>query len=222
MMEIVRGGAGGEVRLKLLLSLLWVAVGQPYHAQYPAHVWAALIGVDDPDTRGARRVRHATAWLEDHEFVKRLDTPGRVTTLQPLREDGSGRAFTPAGVVISAEESARGSFSTKDTYFQIPASLWTNRWIAGLSGRSLAVLLMLISEQRGSEEKQVWISPRLIRERFNMSENFRREGIRELEDLRLVQTHRESFQGSALHERRYRNVYEVNHRRLLTHRWASP
>src|SRR5690349_10721147 len=46
------GGRGGQVRLKLYLSLLWVCAKAPYEAIRPARAWAALLGLEDIEGRG--------------------------------------------------------------------------------------------------------------------------------------------------------------------------
>src|SRR5688500_8111034 len=66
---LMRGGRGGEVRLKLLLSLLWVGAKPPHDVTFPSRAWAHLIGLADPDTNGARRIREAIDWLTHHRFL---------------------------------------------------------------------------------------------------------------------------------------------------------
>src|SRR5712692_936189 len=100
--HLLRGGRGGEVRLKLLLSLLWVAGGGTDERHktnaYPARAWAALLDLPDPEGKGQRRIRDAIRWLEDEEFVRTAREPGKPMALQLLCDDGSGKAYTdPAG-----------------------------------------------------------------------------------------------------------------------------
>jgi hypothetical protein len=51
------GGRGGAARLKLYLSMLWLSRNEDSpRFDYPAHQWARLLGFDDPDGAGARRI----------------------------------------------------------------------------------------------------------------------------------------------------------------------
>ncbi|MGW0633779.1 hypothetical protein [Streptomyces sp. NPDC002758] len=62
-------------------------------------------------------------------------------------------------------------------YVQLPAGLWTNGWIMELSGATLAMYLVLLHERRGGENKAVWLSPRIGRERYDLSDETRRKGL---------------------------------------------
>ena len=73
------GGRGGQIRLKLYLSLLWVCAKAPYEATRPARAWAALLGLDDVDGRGARRIHSAFRDLEDRDMVRIRDRGGQAT-----------------------------------------------------------------------------------------------------------------------------------------------
>ena len=103
MARILRGGGGrgGATRLKLYLSLLWLARSfnreRPVFA-YPAHNLAALLGLPNPDTAGARRVQEALRWLENAGFVALDRRRGDVTRVHLLDDAGSGAAV-PASLL---------------------------------------------------------------------------------------------------------------------------
>ncbi len=59
----LRGGRGGEVKLKTLLSALWIGVAEPHDMTLPGRVWAQLIGLPDPGGRGAQRINSAVRQL---------------------------------------------------------------------------------------------------------------------------------------------------------------
>jgi hypothetical protein len=65
MAEFLLGGLGSEVRLKLLLSMLWMAGGPLHDTTYPARTWATLRDLPRPESNDARRVTTAIAWLEE-------------------------------------------------------------------------------------------------------------------------------------------------------------
>src|SRR6266849_395513 len=51
---LLRGGQGGEVRLKLYLTMSLLAVSAPYDIKpIPARSWAEALGLDDPERNGA-------------------------------------------------------------------------------------------------------------------------------------------------------------------------
>jgi hypothetical protein len=70
------GGRGGQLRLKLYLSLLWVAARAPYNVVRPARAWAVLLGLPDFETKGVRRIQETLRELEQRGFVKVVDNPG--------------------------------------------------------------------------------------------------------------------------------------------------
>ncbi|HVF74574.1 MAG TPA: hypothetical protein VM938_05955, partial [Acidimicrobiales bacterium] len=79
MTTMLRGGRGGAVRLKLYLSFLWFAAAPPHDVTYPARAWASLLGLEDPEARGARRIIDAITWLDAHDFVVVEGRPRRAT-----------------------------------------------------------------------------------------------------------------------------------------------
>src|SRR5690242_17375576 len=68
--RMIRGGRGGEVRLKLYLTMILVAVRPPYDIKnVPARVWAEMLDLEDPEGLGARRVSDALQWLAQRHFI---------------------------------------------------------------------------------------------------------------------------------------------------------
>src|SRR5712691_1932700 len=84
MARILRGhgGRGGATRLKLYVSLLWLARNRtrerPVFA-YPAQQLAALLGLPNPQSAGARRIQEALRWLSEANFVALDHRRGGVT-----------------------------------------------------------------------------------------------------------------------------------------------
>jgi hypothetical protein len=82
------GGRGGAARLKLYLTLLWLARNRnrerPVFA-YPAQQLATLIGLPGPATAGARRIQEALHWLADAGFVALDRRPGDGQIDEPVQ-----------------------------------------------------------------------------------------------------------------------------------------
>jgi len=196
---LLRGGQGGEVRLKLYLTMSLLAVSPPYDIQpVPARAWAEALGLDDPGRNGARRVNDATDWLADHKLLvsdRRRGTPGSVRLLS---QTGSGDPFTRPTV--------------KGGYVKVPLGLWDQGWIARLSGTALALLIVLIDVQAGRPQPQ-WISPARARQHYDFSPDTWTKGVRELTELDLVLVAKRP-QGDIWDYRRMRNVYSVREEML--------
>src|SRR5438105_14580965 len=90
--RVLRGGRGGEVRLKLLLSVLWAAGGgDERHATgaWPARAWAQMLDLPDPEGKGQRRIQEAIHWLEGKALIRAERQPGKPMSLQLMLEERS-------------------------------------------------------------------------------------------------------------------------------------
>lgn len=140
MARILRGGGGrgGTARLKVYLSLLWLArnraLDRPVFS-YPAQQLAALIGLPDPGDAGARRVQAALRWLSKEGFAALDRRPGDVTHVHLLDDAGSGKPYQPAGALVT--HAARRSRNEREQHFyvQLDARFWTEGWVTELSGQ---------------------------------------------------------------------------------------
>src|SRR4051794_9968663 len=67
--QLIQGGRGGEVRLKLFLCMTLIATCAPHAINDPftPMYWARLLALDP--THGPRRVSVALKWLHDHHFI---------------------------------------------------------------------------------------------------------------------------------------------------------
>jgi hypothetical protein len=193
--QLLRGGQGGEVRLKLYLTMSLLAVGPPYDIKpIPARSWAAALDIDNPAQNGARRVSDAIGWLVEHKLLvaeRRQGTPG---TVRLLSQDGTGGPYT------------RPTPSTR--YVRLPLGMWDEGWIVRLSGTALALLIVLLDLQGGRAEPQ-WISPAQARRRYDLSPDTWTKGLRELKALGLVTVSRRP-QGDIFDYQRMRNTYWVD------------
>ncbi len=213
MARLMRGGRGGEVKLKVLLSILWVAVGRPYDVTLSARVWAQLIGLPDPGGRGAHRVNSALRQLAKTHHLRVEARPGEANRLFLLEESASGAPYENPGRRVTELKEAEQDFSAH-RYVQVPTSLWVNGWIAALNGPGLAMLLVLLAHASGRDHHDIWFSPGFADERFHLSEETRKRGIDQLREHRLVTVKRRPLTRTPLEATRLRNTYTLDLDRL--------
>ncbi len=211
--QLLRGGRGGEVKLKVYLSLLWAAVADPYDVSLPGRVWAQLIGLPDPAGRGAHRVNGAFRTLVGNQLLRAESRPGLPSRFYLLEETGSGRAYLPPGGRLVALKNAGEDFSDH-IYLQVPAALWTHGWIACLGGPGLAMLLVLIAQAGGRDPEDLWFSPGVADQRFHLSAETRKRGLDQLVELGLATVGRRPVARSVLDSTRLRNTYTLKLGRL--------
>ena len=182
MARILRGGGGrgGATRLKLYLSLLWLArnrsLDRPVFA-FPAQQLAILLGLPHPDDAGARRVQEALRWLAREKFVALDRRPGDVTRVHLLDDAGSGEPYRPAGALTPRARRRSQQERERHFYVQLDARFWTKGWVNELSGAAIAMYLACLYEQRGQSEERIWVSPRMGRERYNLSDEVHRQAL---------------------------------------------
>jgi hypothetical protein len=210
---LMRGGRGGEVRVKLLLSLLWIGAKPPHDATFPARAWGELLGLGDPAGNGARRIRDAMEWLAVHSFVSLTERPGLPTVMMLRREDASGTPYSvPGAAAVRAKERGRGLEAHR--YIRLPSSFWANGWMAAMSTPAIAALLILLAEQSGPTATATWLSPGAARERYALSDQTRYKGLAELEALDLVSKEQRVLSRSNYDQQRTRNTYTLQLSRL--------
>ncbi len=207
------GGRGGQLRAKLYVSLLWVAAKEPYTVVRPARAWAALLGLPDVETNGVRRVQEALRDLQERRFIALEDRGGYPSVVTLLNETGDGSPFTPAPEAHNSllQKKAGEAVLAQHRYFRVPTKVWTEGHIAQLTGPGFAMLLALLSENRGQDKPGVWFSPGRARERFGVADSTRRDGLRQLQQLGLVDTSKRviSERGTYIDFARRRNVHVI-------------
>jgi hypothetical protein len=207
---MLRGGRGGQVRLKLFLSYLWLQtdeLGVPL--AYPAQVWAQLLGLGRPDDAGARRIHEAQAWLERNHFISVEARPGHANRVTVLNESGTGEPYTAPGAAVSR----KGEDRSRHLYVQIPTALWTSGYMAMLTGAGLAMYLVLLDQygpgQLPTDPDPVWFSPKLFTERYALSDDTRAKGINDLRELGLITIRRQAINPDDFDLQRIRNAYTL-------------
>jgi hypothetical protein len=202
--QVLRGGGrGGEVRLKLFLSLLWIAAAPPHETSFPARGWAELLGLRDPDRAGARRITDAFSFLAARQLVRVERSRGRPSTVFLLDDAGRGTEYKPPG-------SGHG-----ERYVNLPASFWISGWHVVLSAAAVALLLVLLDQQDfQNPTTPTWVSPARARELYALSSDTWTKGTRELRANGLVAVSHAPVSASGGLDtfgwRRVRNTYRLN------------
>jgi hypothetical protein len=195
--RLIQGGRGGEVRLKLYLTIAMMATRRPYdihQAPNPTR-WAEVLALP-PDT-GPRRISSNLKWLADHQYIMLEPRPGRPAKIYLLDPGLSGARY-----VRPAEQ--RGTAR----YLGVPFELWHNGWILSLSATALALLLVLIEHQGGYQTQARYVI-RQRRDRYGLSPDTWTLARKELEKHHLLAVGR-TPQGSEFDYRRMRNTYRVD------------
>lgn len=178
------GGRGGDVRLKLYLSLLWASPGGDHDTDFVATDWAQLLGLPSFSTKGKRRVYEALIWLAARGFITKRERLGRSSVVTVLDESGSGGPY--------AKPSEQASKGGAPTYRRLQPTWWTNAWIAALSGRALAFWLVLMDETNNAAKTDaVWLSESQTSKKFAISPYLRQHAMRELKHFDLITARRQ-------------------------------
>lgn len=201
--KLIRGGHGGEVRLKLYLTMALLA-GQAPHKIKPisARTWATALGLDQPDTNGARRIADALNWLADDKddtrkpLVKLERVSGEPPTVQLLSATGSGKVWS----------------RPTQPWITLPLSYWTEGWVWKLTGSATALLLILLDEQGRLKGHPASFTGQDRKLRGLSTDTWTR-ATRELREHGLVEVGK-ATNGENLDWRRARNTYSVLKDRL--------
>lgn len=210
MAELLRGGQGGEVRLKLLLSMLWMAGNPPHDTSYPARVWATLLDLPQPESNGARRVTAAISWLEERGLLRTARTPGLPATAFLLDERGNRETYRPPGSVWSERKESGEPMEPSDYWIKLPPEFWTKGWIGILDAPAIAMWLALMVEgTRYRRISDLWFSDTQGKRRFDLSMDTRNDGLRQLEARWLVSSRKQSISRSSFDYKKMRKTYTL-------------
>lgn len=188
--QLMAGGQGGVVRLKLYLTLAMQATRPPRNvAPRTSAGYARLL--DLPEASGSRRINQALKWLSSHNLVVRTDRPGKPAQITLLQPDGSGEEWTTTG----------GS-----RWVTLPIQIWSKGWIFELSGRALAVYVALRELLGGSKHPDGQFMDGYRKRQYGMSDDTWTRATKELEALGLLTISIESW-GDDERMRRVRRRY---------------
>jgi len=209
--QLLRGGRGGAVKIKLLLSMLWVAAKEPYDVVFPSRSWAKLLGLGEDEAKGAARVNAAIRRLVEAGYLKAEKRPGQPSQLFLLNELGNGESYSHPGLAWEAVKGADArTRRTTPRYVRIPVEIWTHGWIAALSGPAFAMLLVLLESARGKEPRDLWFAPSVAAARYGLNEATRKKGVDELESFGLVSVGQALVTRDDLSSKRRRNTFTVH------------
>lgn len=214
--RLIRGGRGGEVRLKVYLSLLWFAANPPYDVTYPARAWAQLLDLPDVEVGGARRVSEALAWLAREKFIQLQPRPGLPSRVVLLNELGDGKPYVVPGAVWRTFDQVTTDLERQQQrYLRLPPALWTRGWLAILDAAALAMLLIVTAESQGDKgPRRVWFSPQEAAARYALSPTTRTKGLSQLTKTGIVTAEKIAAGRDAFDLRRTRNAFRLRLDRL--------
>lgn len=221
--QLVRvGGRGGAVAIRLYLALLWRCSSPPFNTDKPARAWALLLGLEDPEGKGALRISAALKTLETANLITVSRLPGRnVVTVLDESGDGSDYQLPSTEYFLAARRGSNGEDAARrNLYFKISSRWWTEGDLQTLSGPALVMLLILLAEQGGDQKladeggvgRPVWWATQVFPTRYHVSHKTRAAGTQELVTRGLLIIEREALPdvpGSAFARRRYRNIYKL-------------
>lgn len=191
LVRIMQGGRGGEPALKVFLTVRMVATKPPHDTKLSAKNLAAMLDFSDPERAGARRVTAAIRRLETGKLLEREVREGLTPKLVVLDPTGTGEAWDDSKL--------------KNPYITLPVSLWRKGWFIALSGRALA-LLVVLRELTGGRNLGGWADG--IRKRqYGLSEDTWTRATKELVDRGLLEVEVRTYSSNG--EPRRRNIYKL-------------
>ncbi|MGY2747668.1 hypothetical protein [Arthrobacter sp. UYCu723] len=190
--QLMRGGRGGEVRLRLYLTMRMQATRHPFEVPRATTRGRAVMLALSPNS-GHRQISKALSWLEN-EKLARIERPaGEVAKVVLLYPDGNGKDWPKID---------------KDRYVAVPIQLWKNGWILKLSGRSLAIYLILLELTGGALEGEWKYLPAERKRQYGLSDDTWTRALKELLSLGLIIVDSELYGDYDL-ETRVRKRYRV-------------
>lgn len=203
--RIMRGGQGGESRLRVYLLVRLLATAPPHAVTVSARELARYLGMDvDGTDMGPRRVNaslralgRSNATPQGADAIPRLlsfsDTPGLTRSIQVLDPAGSGEAWNDRQI--------------QPPYVTVPLSLWRRGWLLELSGRATAMLLILRELTGGRGDDRGWADG--IRKRqYGLSDDTWTRATKELVDRGLLTVDSDILISQG--EPRRRNRYQLH------------
>ncbi|KQY23267.1 hypothetical protein ASD16_11980 [Cellulomonas sp. Root485] len=208
------GGRGGGVALKLYLALLWRCSSEPYQTSKPHRAWATLLGLEEPEGKGARRVAAALKTLEGLGLVSVRRVPAEPNVVQLLDESGDGSEYAPPSTEYARAPKGEvgDARRARNVYFKVPSKLWLEGHIQSLDAPGLAMLLILLAEQ--ADIRPVWFSTDVFPQRYCISQKSRAAGTLRLVERNLLRVERQPLsefpgQTSVFDRKRSRKLYNL-------------
>ena len=194
-MGIGSGGQGGEVRLKLWLSMVyrvvkednWTKLRKNDHANY-----ASMFGLKDPAGKGVARVRDAYRWLHKNRYI--VIDGGRLKAYGRVRVTHEVTHFLPEDKPLVMRPAPTGQKDIefpdvpylKHRYFNLPRPFWENGWITYMRSAEILVLMILCNEARNNEDTEIRIPVHDRMRRYGLSDDMWRQGETGLERRGII------------------------------------
>ncbi len=190
--QMMRGGQGGETALLVYLLLRMMGTKAPHRVTTTAAAIAENLGF--PASLGVRRVNGALKKLEAMKLISVESPPGLTRTFEILNPDGSGEQWSDRAV--------------GDRWITLPIALWRRGWLLSLSGRALAILIVL-KELTGGRKDHKASADGLRKRAYGFSDETWKRACDELEARGLLTTVMKPEKNSQGEPRR-RLVYQLH------------
>lgn len=192
--QLMAGGQGGVVRLRLVLTLAMQATKSPFTVQARTPTsYARLLDISG-DT-APRRISQALRWLKEHQVIDRMPTAVRPGPITLLIAGGAG------------EHWRRGDGGR---FIGLPLQLWEDGWIFALSAKALAVYVALNELNGGRDHADGEFMDGFRKRQYGMSDDTWTRATVELETAGLLTTKSERA-GSEEAYLRVRKRYRLIH-----------
>jgi hypothetical protein len=165
-----------ERGLDLFLLHRALATADPYDVCLDARVWARALNLATPRNTGAVAVSQTWKRLTGTHLLVGKERSGRLLNVRSLREDGSGKPYTPPG------KSGRRS----EVYFRLPVEYWTEGWHRKLSHAAKTTLLIA-----SSLPADFYLPTERARDWYGLSADSLSRGLAELRRHDLLKSRRE-------------------------------
>ncbi|MGH3530241.1 MAG: hypothetical protein ACRDQ6_23540, partial [Pseudonocardiaceae bacterium] len=188
--RLIQGGRGGEVRLKLYLTITMMVTRRPHDLRRPPppNRWAHLLALTSPTA--SRRVRSNLRWLHNNKFIELTPREGHLPLITLLDPAGSGGPYERP--------------LPSQRYISLPLELWSQGWILELSATALALLMVIRDVQQNKALARY--APRQDRDAYRLSPDTWTRASKELVGHELLEIRRLP-QGGEFDYERMRNLY---------------
>jgi hypothetical protein len=199
LVRMIQGGKGGEVRLKLYLTVTLLSTRKPHSVTRPItnRTWAELIGLPKPDTNGSRRISDSFLWLGENQYLEVERKRGATTQTKLLSPSGDGTPY----------------IRPSSNYVSLPLGFWREQWITELSAVAVALLIILLNHSGAARRVANQPISSSHKREYGLSPDSWTRGSKELQSHGLIEVSR-TTRGNGLETIRSRNSYSVIYDRL--------
>lgn len=142
-----RGRKKGPIVVDTVSGKARLVGTDPHTTDFTYEEWATLLGRSDAGDGGAAAaaVRRAVVTLGREGLILADRSQGAKPRLQLGLESGTPGRFKTY-VKPKREKPTAGAFDDADVWMLLPPELWTNGWMAALSGRALLTYLVILRQ----------------------------------------------------------------------------